>query len=72
MNKIMIIILFSAAIFSSGFSQFQRYQKITAGEYFITTDPGEGMAIPISGTYGYSEAAVNLTFLQQFSNSNHI
>jgi len=63
MKKIIIIILFSAAVVNPGFSQFQRYQKITAGEYFINTDPGEGKAIPILGTYGYWEVAVNVNNL---------
>jgi hypothetical protein len=63
MKKIITIILISVAVVNPGFSQFQRYQKITAGEYFINTDPGEGKAIPISSTYGYSEADVNVNNL---------
>ena len=63
MKKMIFTILISAAIVNSGFSQFQRYQKITAGEYFINIDPGEGNGIPIAGNYGYGEVNVQVNNL---------
>ena len=70
MNKIIFILLIFFTVTSSVFSQYQRYQKITAGEYFINTDPGEGNGIPIAGNYGYWETNIEVNNLEVPIGSN--
>lgn len=70
MNKIIITILISFAVNTLVFSQNPRYQKITAGEYFINIDPGEGNGIPIAGNYGYGEVNIQVNNLDVPIGSN--
>lgn len=42
------------------YPQYPRYQKISAAEYFIDTDPGPGNGTPITGSLGYWEVELNV------------
>ncbi|MCX6253681.1 MAG: T9SS type A sorting domain-containing protein [Bacteroidia bacterium] len=47
MKRIICFIILLSAIFSFGYAQYPRDQKINAAEYFINTDPGEGNGIAL-------------------------
>jgi hypothetical protein len=61
------------------YAQFPRNQKIVDGEYFINTDPGQGLATHINGTYNLWQVVVDVPNLNvpvgsriyvRFKNSN--
>ncbi|MHB8579047.1 MAG: T9SS type A sorting domain-containing protein [Ignavibacteriaceae bacterium] len=57
MKKLIIFLLFSICLYSQN---QPRGQNIVAGEYFINNDPGEGSGTPLSSTYGFYTADVNI------------
>jgi Secretion system C-terminal sorting domain len=60
MKRIFLTMAAACIALSMSSAQWQRNQTIAAAEYFINSDPGEGQATVISGTYGYWEVTVNI------------